>query len=706
MKERRPPNPFRPDPPLFPPIVFDDDLRPRTGRRRRSGERESPIFDAPVLGDPPGGRGGRDDDGWGWGGDDSDGGRPGRGPGGPGGYPSDRGLFRILALVGILAALVLALVLPWSPVRVIGRNAATSDAGGITATARGTMPPLPGGFVALSKLYDVRVPENARGPWSIEVTLTQQTNEQDNLGFYAYDGSRWTRVANVALAPDGASVSGDVSTPPGSIAVLRRTGQAKTLALIVQAGDRLDPKAIEAASTVAVMAASVGADGALQATAGALQAVAPAAGKAKVYLGVSGGADAQGAVKNLASAGAMGAQSEAIAQAAKREGAAGVYLDYANLPAAQKDALTAFVKTLRERLQKDQIGLIVGVPATAGANGAYDWNALIASSDGLWLRGWSDPATYYDQMEQLLGARRSGNTDLGKVALILDRRSTERRGQQFSAITLRDALTAASAIDRKAEATPAAAGASVALRAQNLDPQQGTALRWDLASRTVGFTYTAADGPHNVWVENRFSAAFRMDLASRFGLGGIAVDQAKQDEALPDVWGTVLLYAQDGAVKLERPYGPYLTPCWQAAQGSVEGVSGCWTADSAPAAVNWRAPQQNGTYNVRLVVSDGTAFVGQEIALRVGGATPTTTVTPAATATPTPTATPRPGTPAPTATATPTPRPATPTTTPTATPTPAATPASTPVSTPAPTPSPTAVNTPFPGGIPPGPAGQ
>ncbi len=722
MDDRRPPNPYRPDPPLFPP---DDDgpedeplVRPR--RRREEHEDLTPRFErdapAPVFDDgndsppaPPG-------EPWRWDEDDEFddfGGRRsnrGRGDGG-GGYASDRGLVRIVALLAVLGAIVAALVLPWSPVRVIGRDStAPTGTDGITASARDNMPTLPNGFTALSKLYDVRVPDGAKGPWSIEVTLTQATQDASNLGMYAYDGSRWTRIANVALAPGGTAASGDVASPPGALAVLRRTGQAKALALIVQAGDRLDTRALDATSIVAVMGASVGNDGALQATNGALQGIAPSAGKAKVYLGVSDGTETQGLVKALSSTTLQGAHAESIAAAAKSQNAAGVYLDYRNLPGAQKDAFSAFVKMLRERLQRDQLGLVIGIPGSAGANGAYDWNALAGSADGIWLRGVADPAVYYDQMEQLLSTRKAGNTDLAKVSLILDRRSVDRRAQQMSQLSLRDALTIASTIDPKAEATAAAAGGTVALRALNLgDAQQGAGLRWDTTARSVAFAYNAADGAHNVWIENRFSAAFRMDLASRLGLAGIVVDQAKQDDALPDLWSTALLFAQDGSVKLERPFGPYLAPCWSAAQGTVEG-SKCWSADATPASVNWRAPQQSGTYNVRLVVSDGTTFVGQELGLRVGTATPTPT--PTGTATPTPTATARPGGTTPAPTSTPTPRPTTaPTAAPTATPAPTSAPTPPPIqtSTPVPSTTPPPATTPpttFPGGVPPGPAGQ
>ena len=720
MTDDRRPDPYREDPPEFPPVIFDDDdadIRPRLRRQRDEDlypereERVAPVFDDRDD-EPPHARWDDHED---WDDEDYDDGRGG-GDGRFGGLANNGGMLRIIGLVAVLGVIVLALVVPGSPVRLFGGGSSGAPTGayGITASARNSMPALPAGFTAMSKIYDVSVPKDAKGPWSIDVTLTQSTTDATNLGFYSHDGSRWTRVANVELAPNGASASGAVTSPPGSLAVLRRTGQAKTLGLIVQAGDKLDTKAIEATSIVAVMGASVGTDGALQATAAALQTVAPSLGKAKAYLGVSGGGDSQAAVKNLASQATMTAQAEAIAAAAKGQSAAGVYLDYQHVPGAQKDAFSSFVKTVHDRLQRDQLGLVVGVPASAGANGAYDWSAIAAASEGVWVRGLGDPATYYQQMEQLFEERRKSSSDLGKVSLILDRRSVDKQGQQFAQVSLRDALTAASTIDGKAAANPASAGGTVALRALNLgDAQQN--LRWDETARMVSFAFNNSNGARSVWIENRFSAAFRMDLASRFGLGGIAVNQAKQDDTLPDIWGTVVFYAQDGTVKLERPYGGYLAPCWQTSTGTVEGAPTCWSSESSPATVNWRAPQQQGTYSVRMIISDGVTFVGQDIALRVGtgGASPTPTpsATPSRTPTPTGTAT---DTPSGTATPTGTPRPTgTATATATAIGIPSATASTTSTPTPGTTPPPIQTSTPpptaptpAPGGVPPGPAGQ
>jgi hypothetical protein len=122
--------------------------------------------------------------------------------------------------------------------------------------------------------------------------------------------------------------------------------------------------------------------------------------------------------------------------------------------------------------------------------------------------------------------------------------------------------------------------------------------------------------------------AFRLDLARRYGLGGIVIESAASDDALPDAWDAVLAYVTDDQIFLELPYGPYLQPSWRASDGQLE------TTPGSGAAV-WRAPSRAGTYDITLVVSDGVVFVGQQLSLSV---VPTPTPTPGATPTPTATA--------------------------------------------------------------------
>ena len=118
------------------------------------------------------------------------------------------------------------------------------------------------------------------------------------------------------------------------------------------------------------------------------------------------------------------------------------------------------------------------------------------------------------------------------------------------------------------------------------------------------------------------------------------VPQKAAGGSQPNVWEPVAQFVEEGTVSLLRPYGPYLTPCWEAPDGAIEGQPECWTTETDTTAVVWRAPDEQGAYTVRLVVSEGTTFVGQEVVLRVGetpdNAEPTETPTPEPTETATP----------------------------------------------------------------------
>ncbi|MDO9444860.1 MAG: hypothetical protein Q7K37_06040, partial [Dehalococcoidia bacterium] len=244
--ERRP-NPVRPDPPLFAPVVFGDDDDQPPGRGLR-----------PVGG-------------------------------GNGGYDSDAGLLRVLAVIVVLGLVIIALVLPWSPVRVIGGG---GDDDAITARERGEAPSVPEGMAALSKLYEINVPADSPGPLSVEVKLTSVGAEAGSLAYYAWDGQGWSRIGPVDLGADGTTVTGSIPATSVSLAVLRRTALAGSLALIVESGATPDPRA-GAASMIAVVAArpapagTDGVEGGIVAADDALAATVAVAGDARVLFGVT-----------------------------------------------------------------------------------------------------------------------------------------------------------------------------------------------------------------------------------------------------------------------------------------------------------------------------------------------------------------------------------------------------------------------------------
>ena len=103
---------------------------------------------------------------------------------------------------------------------------------------------------------------------------------------------------------------------------------------------------------------------------------------------------------------------------------------------------------------------------------------------------------------------------------MLDRNSRERSAEGVRSLTLHEALAFASAVESRA-GEAVGPGEVVSVAAVNLDRDAGNSgLYWDNEARAVTFAYEARGGPRTVWLENRYSAAFRLDLASRYGLGG------------------------------------------------------------------------------------------------------------------------------------------------------------------------------------------
>ena len=529
--------------------------------------------------------------------------------------PNDRGLLRVVGVIAVLGLVIAILILP--PISLLDRG--SGDTGGsITTSARDVLPPLPAGLVARSELYDIAVDDDIAGPATLTVRLGDRAADGEHLSFYSFADGEWSRLGSVSVIDDGRAARGEVAAVPGNIAVLARTAFARSLGLIVEAGEAPDPAAVSAAGIISVRAAApapaaTGELGAVVVQLGALEAAQAAAGQAAVYLGVDAAAPAAAeAVDSILPTPSLAdTHVDALVAAATGAGAAGLHIDYAGLDASRRGPFGAFVARLGERARADGLGLVVSVPTPTGSDfGAYDWAVLSSAADAVWLVAPVDRTVFYEQIEAAFAAQRDAGVDLGAVSLVLDRRSRERSADGVRSLTLQDALALASSLRGRSDGA-IGPGEAVSVAGVNIDHDAGnTGLLWDDRARAVSFAYAGRRGPRTVWIENRYSAAFRLDLASRYGLGGVAVAAAHEDDRLPRLWETIIEFVEDGTVGLELPYGPYLQPQWVASDGLIE-VSG----DGG--VVVWRAPQRTGTYDITLVVSDGVVFVGQQIALRV-----------------------------------------------------------------------------------------
>jgi hypothetical protein len=145
---------------------------------------------------------------------------------------------------------------------------------------------------------------------------------------------------------------------------------------------------------------------------------------------------------------------------------------------------------------------------------------------------------------------------------------------------------------------------------QNLATESGgSGLRWDDTARAVVFSYLGPGGERTVWLANVFSEAFKLDLARRYQLGGVVVEDVSRRAEDAGIWPAVRQYAQTGEVALVKPNGSLLQPRWSVSGGALQN-------DTGPR-VSWRAPDEAGTYTFTLIVSDGVTRVGQELRVSV-----------------------------------------------------------------------------------------
>jgi hypothetical protein len=543
------------------------------------------------------------------------------GPPAPFAEYDDSGVLRVLGVIVLLAIVIAVLVLP--PISILDRGG-DEGSSGLSVQARDELPALPGGLVAASQLYDLDADDSleVQNLWTLSIKLNEATEDDRNLAFYTHRDGEWLRLTSAALVNGGAEAEAEVGEIPPNIAVLRRTAFERTLGLIVEAGQVPDPAALASNPIVAVMAGSLGVGddggGALTSLPDAVDAAA--AGGARVYLGVEVTPEARSALDQLLSTEpATVAHVGELVAAVRDTNADGLYLAYLDVDRTRQAGLTRLVTQLGVELGEAGLGLVVGVPPPATSDtGAYDWAALSDASGGLWLNAPDDPSAYYEQLETVLDAQQAAGTELDEVSLVIGRMSHIRDSSGVSEIARTDALGRAAQLEAGADGG-VAVGDLVSLTALNTAQELGNSgLRWDSPSRTVSFAFAERGGPRTVWVENSYSMAFRLDLAQRYDLGGVVIGDAQADDTLPVIWEALAGYLDSGAVNLLQPYGPYLNPCWQALDGVIEGEAGnCWASGTVSGVATWRAPGTPGVYEVRLIVSDGEAFVGRQLALRV-----------------------------------------------------------------------------------------
>jgi len=525
--------------------------------------------------------------------------------------PRDWPAAGLVGLTVVLGALLLILVLP--PVSIFDDGVQLASGASVTIVAQEELPPPPAGFASVSPLYDLFAPEELGAGTPLTVSLSTTVEEGAPLVFFTLDDDEWRQIAEAAAVNGGKAARAKLPALPPNLAVFQAREQALLVLGSLPAGAQPDERALGVISTLNPAGFVPAADGSVAGNvqpppnlqlpvAPTISALAPAE------------VDAVNAI--LASPELRASHAQAILSLARDRGFAGIDLDYRAIDPALEADFVAFAQELSGGLRGERrsLSLTLPLPVRDGDEWdtlGFDWAALAPLVDAIKLAPEPEQDRYYQRAEEALAflVPRVGSS---KLFLTIGPLSRERGVDGVRTLTLTEALVLAGAPSLQGE-SPVAPEAAVQAVGQNLSGELGASgPRWDDTARAITFTYTGLGGARTVWIANAFSEAFKLDLARRYQLGGVAVEDVSRRTGDANIWPVVQQYAQGEEPALVKPNGELLQPRWAASGGRLEGDSG--------ASTTWRAPAEPGTYVLTLIVSDGVVRVGQELRIAVQAA--------------------------------------------------------------------------------------
>ncbi len=472
-------------------------------------------------------------------------------------------------------------------------------------------PRIPDVLGAASPIYEIRSSDGRIGPFEFTLRLTNPTQDARNLGAYTWNEEDWVRLGDAVLSSDGSSARILLSQSPDNLAILRRLQFRDVIAGRVPRGE--EPQSILAGSLTIVHPDGwqPGGDGSLL---GQVEFPAAAASTQSVWPTVFATADQAELVNDILASDNLRRQHIAnIQHAIKSHQYDGVDIQYLNVSPALRSQFTSFISELADRLHREDRGLSVHIPISASGGigeGAYDLSQLGASADFIVIEPPLDPTVFQASIDASLPTLLQ-RIQSNKLLLTLRSNAVVRTSSGFSETSQRGGLDIASQLSIR-EPGPYRPGLRVTLQGNSimLDSLSG-GLRWDNVNRVVTFTYPDQTGSAvTIWIHNRFSAAFHLQVVSQFELGGVYISNASADESNANLWPAIAAFFESGIPDLRLPNAILFDPIFSVEAGELSGNSGSgWQF--------WDLPSEPGDYRAQLVVSDGDVRVGHVITVPV-----------------------------------------------------------------------------------------
>lgn len=499
--------------------------------------------------------------------------------------------------------------------------------------ASGQEIPAPAGYELVTKVYQYndKLTVPAGTDINISVPLSKATTDARNLSFYRYDTDMKSWEPITAALLDGSQVRATLHDTPNLLAVLRRNSPGGEVVAYLPHTDpaaTLHPDAVGKITILHTLDFTPDATGAV---AGELSTI-HTDNSFRFIPQIQAGNNIQGSVQIvqglLSSAGSRSAHVQNIANKVAETGVAGIDISYQDLTVNERSSFTLFISELASVLhgQQKQLTLTLPPPLKTADHideGAYDWAELGKVADVVQMMPFRDQGKYRTDVPEILQYLTARVQPATKLVLTVSPYATEKSPEGFKTLTLAQAMNIATQLQIRTGAdkkiTTNTVVDVVGVNINKVENRSG--IIWDPNTATVAFTYED-NGVRSVWLENFFSIGFKLELISRFKLGGVAVEDASSDVNLGNIWTALVPYISSGQATLLQPNPDDLKPVWEPSAGTFE--------DGGRGSIKWNTPAEPNTYTIKLTLSDGVARFQSETSANVQART---AATPVATAT-------------------------------------------------------------------------
>jgi len=533
-----------------------------------------------------------------------------------GGPKRTRGVARPFILGGIALAVVL---LAWFAFgRICGSTTCVDD---YCPTDRKIE--APEGYEFVSRIFahnEDKGPLAAGFDLAVAVEVTKPVKTGESLSFYRYveETRNWEPISPAVLDAQGAVVSATFSSTPSLMAVMRRNSPGGSVVAYLPHNASLHAEAKGRVSIVHTIDFKPAADGAVT---GELSSI-KSDGTFEVYPVISANNSVRGdvaIVENiLSNREARTKHVQQIVETLAKANVKGVDIAYLDLPLTARTSFTLFISELYSQLHSQNKQLTLTLPSPIKAQnrideGAYDWTELAKTSDLLKIAPYRDQATYRLTVPEILQYLVE-RVPPSKLILTVSPYATETGGETINVMSIAQAMSIATRVTVRADAEAITTSSNIKVAGTNIDKDEAlTGIRWSPETATVAFSYKQPQGAgsRTIYLENFFSIGFKLEMLSSYKLGGVAIEDASNNEFLGNIWTALVPFISSGQPILLQPNPQDLAPKWAVSEngGQIE--------DTTRGSANWFTPTAAGTYTISLTLSDGVALFENAIEVNV-----------------------------------------------------------------------------------------